>query len=75
MAPASFPDFRGTKSPCQIQLLAQGAARSAVTLGRSPSRTRMDHETAKRVGGAPEGPPETAEVTYKIYQRRIYSKS
>ena len=45
------------------QLLAQGAAGSAATLGRSPSGERKDYKTAKRVGGAPKDPPETAEVT------------
>jgi hypothetical protein len=45
------------------QLLPQGAARSAATLERSPSRTRADYKPAERVGGAPKDPPETAEVT------------
>jgi hypothetical protein len=56
------------------QLLPQGAARSAATLERSPSRTRAGYKPAERVGGAPKDPPETAEVrAYKI--KMIYSNS
>ena len=48
--------------PC-LGLLPQGAARSASTLGRSPTRTRTSYKPAEQVGGVPRAPPETAEVT------------